>query len=108
MSKRLSFVTRYQQSVWCILVIMKYTIRELSWFKRRIPKPEPKPVSVDVQGAQLVDMHQCEVTSTYDDGSTYEMTGWVKQCPIKQTWSISCYCNGKLIILDVIEEQDGN
>lgn len=67
---------------------MKLTIREMSWYKRRIPTPEPKPIEVKIPDLQLKEEHRCDMIVTYDDGETRILSGRVNQNPIKKTWAI--------------------
>lgn len=67
---------------------MKFKIREMSWFKRRIPTPEPKPISVQILDIKLIENHRCDMIVTYDDGNTFTLSGRVNQNQIKKIWAI--------------------
>lgn len=77
----------------------------MSWFKRRIPTPEPKPVDVEIDDLQLKENHRCNMTVTYDDGNVYKLTGRVNQNEVKKTWAVhgidSC---GHQCMVDIIDE----
>ncbi len=67
---------------------MKFKIRHMDWFKRRIPTPEPKPIEVEIPDIQLEENFSCDMYVTYDDGFTHTLTGRVKQNDVKKTWTI--------------------
>ena len=67
---------------------MKFTIRQMGWYKRRIPTPEPKPVLVDIPDIQLKENFRCDMYVTYDDGNTYTLSGRVNQNDVKKVWAI--------------------
>ena len=79
---------------------MKYTIREMSCFKRRAPTRAPIPVEVlDVADHQLIHNHPTDVrikfcffhrdgTETYED---HTLSGRIHQNQIiKERWTINC------------------
>ena len=67
---------------------MKFKIREMDWFKRRIPTPEPTPTSVQIPNIKLIENHRCDMLVTYDDGNSYTLSGRVNQNTVKKTWTI--------------------
>lgn len=67
---------------------MKFNIRQMDWYKRRLPTPEPKPVSVKIPDLQLEENFKCAMLVTYDDGSMYTLSGRVNQNDVKKTWAI--------------------
>lgn len=67
---------------------MKFKIREMSWYKRRIPTPEPKPTSVQIPDIKLIENHRCDMLVTYDDGNSYTLSGRVNQNTVKKTWAV--------------------
>ncbi len=83
---------------------MKYKIRELSWYKRREPTKEAKPVSVEVEDLQLVDNHMCKMRATYDDGNIYDLTARVCLNDIKGIWTVHGIDHqGHSVLCDIIE-----
>ena len=83
---------------------MKYEIRELSWYKRREPTKEAKPVSVKVDDLQLVINHVCAMHAIYDDGNTYELGARVHFNDIKKTWTVHGIDHlGHSVLCDIIE-----
>lgn len=83
---------------------MKYTIREMSWFKRRSPTPEPKAISAVVVGFKKERNHACEMVAEYDDGNSYPLTARVHHNEIKDTWTIQGLdAKGHSVVLDIIE-----
>ena len=83
---------------------MKFVIREMSWFKRRTPTPEPKAISVVVTGIELVRNHACEMSATYDDGEQYLLSARVHRNDIKGTWTIQGLdAHGHSVVCDIIE-----
>lgn len=67
---------------------MKLKVRELSWFKRREPTKEIRPVSVEVDNLQLVENHRCEMIVLYDNGIKYTLSGRVSQNDITGKWTV--------------------
>ena len=84
---------------------MEYKVRELSWFKRRTPVKEPKPVTVQVTDIELVNNSYCDMTVDFDDGKSFEYRSRVSQCPIKKTWTVHGFssASGRQCLVDVIE-----
>lgn len=83
---------------------MKYTIREMSWFKRRTPTPEPKAVSAQVTNFLKENNHQCEMVAQYDDGNEYDLSARVHHNTIKDTWTVQGLdAKGHSVVLDIIE-----
>ena len=83
---------------------MEFEIREMSWFKRRTPKPEPKAISVEVTGVELVSNHACEMVATYDDGNSYALSARVHHNQIKDTWTVQGLdAKGHSVVCDIIE-----
>jgi hypothetical protein len=66
----------------------KFEIIEKSWFKRRTPRPEPKPVSVEIPDYKQERNHFCDMHVTYDDGSTKTLLSRVVQNHIKKHWIV--------------------
>lgn len=83
---------------------MKLKIRELSWFKRREPTKEIKPVSVEVEDLQLIQNHRCDMHVLYDDGVTYTLNGRVSQNDITGKWTVHGINHFGLSTLVDIEE----
>jgi hypothetical protein len=82
---------------------MKFKIRKLNYFKRRIPEKEIQGVSVKFRGLKLKDNHTCVMIITYDDGNTHELTGRVNLNDIKGTWSVAgSNPHGQLTMVDII------
>jgi len=83
---------------------MKFIIREMSWFKRRTPAAEPKPVSIVVTSLELVSNHSCEMVATYDNGKTYQLGARVQRNDIKGTWTVNGLDGyGHSVLCDIIE-----
>ena len=61
---------------------------EKSWFKRRTPRPEPKPVKVEIPDYKQIKNHFCNMYVTYDDGSTKRLLSRVVQNHIKKHWIV--------------------
>ena len=81
-----------------------FVVREMSWYKRRIPKPEPKPVSATVDDFQKKPYHDCEMVATYDDGNVYTLNARCHHNDIKDVWSIQGLDNmGHSVVVDVVE-----
>ena len=86
---------------------MKFIIREMSWYKRRDPVPEPKAVSVVVTGIELIRNHECEMLATYDDGNTYELSARVHHNDIKDTWTVQGLDHrGHSVLCDILEDEN--
>lgn len=84
---------------------MKFIIREMSWYKRRTPVPEPKPVSVVVEGIKLERNHSGVMYATYDDGNVYELSAHVSLNEIKNTWTVQGLDHmGHSVLCDIEEE----
>ena len=83
---------------------MEYRIRHLSWYKRRLPTPEPRPVHVEIENIELVNNSYCDMKVTYDDGNVYEFTGRVSHNDIKDAWTVHGFdAKGHQCFVDVIE-----
>lgn len=83
---------------------MKLKIRELSWYKRREPTEEMKPVSVTVDDLQLIQNHRCDMCVLYDDGNTYLLGGRVSQNDITGKWTVhGINPHGLSTLVDIIE-----
>lgn len=83
---------------------MKYTIREMSWFKRRTPKPEPKAINVTIEGLVLKSGHMCDMVAEYDDGNSYDLGAQVHHNEIKDTWSVQGLdSKGHSVVIDITE-----
>ena len=84
---------------------MKFQVRQMDWFKRRLPTPEPKPVFATVDGFQKKLGHTCNMMTTYDDGQVIEMTGArVIHNDIKDEWSVQGMDGkGHMCVVDVID-----
>lgn len=67
---------------------MKIEIIERSWFKRRLPKPEPKATSVELIDYRQEDNHFCTMIVSFDDGTTKSLIGRVIQNKIKGHWTV--------------------
>lgn len=76
----------------------------MSWFKRRSPTPEPRPIDVEIENIELVNNSYCDMKVTYDDGNVYEFNGRVSHNDIKDTWTIHGFdANGHQCFVDIIE-----
>lgn len=67
---------------------MKIEIIERSWFKRRLPKQEPKAVLVELVNYRQEDNHFCTMIVTFDDGNVKQLIGRVIQNKIKGHWTV--------------------
>lgn len=84
---------------------MKFKIRVTDWFKRRVPTPEPKAVSVEVIGFEKINNGRCLMKATYDDGITYDLDARININEILDKWTVTGYNpHGKMVMCDVIEE----
>ena len=78
----------------------------MSWFKRRNPTPEPKAISVEITGLELIRNHACTMLATYDDGNTYELGARVLHNDIKDTWSVQGLDTiGHSVVCDIEEDK---
>jgi hypothetical protein len=94
---------------------MKYTIREMSWFKRRAPTKDPIPVEVlDVEDLQLIHNHPTELLVTFRffhrDGTEtledHQLSGRVHQNAIKkERWTINGLNPHGLSVVVELEDQ---
>ena len=94
---------------------MKYTIREMSWFKRRAPTKDPIPVEVlDVEDLQLIHNHPTELLVTFKffhrDGTEtledHQLSGRVHQNAIKkERWTINGLNPHGLSVVVELEDQ---
>ena len=84
---------------------MKHTIREMSWFKRRTPKPEPKCIAAEIITVlEIARGNRCVMAATYDDGNTYLLSGVVHHNDIKDTYTIQGLdAKGHSVVLDIEE-----
>lgn len=83
---------------------MKYEIREMSWYKRRTPTPEPKAISVEIDNVQLVQNHECKMVATYDNGEIHHLGARVHHNDIKDTWSVQGIdAHGHSVVVDLSE-----
>jgi hypothetical protein len=83
---------------------MKYRIRDLSWFKRRLPTEEPRPIDVEITNIELVNNSYCDMKVTYDDGNVYEFNGRVSHNDVKDAWTVHGFdASGRQCMVDVIE-----
>lgn len=83
---------------------MKFSIREMDWYKRRAPTRQPKPTSVECNDFQLIENHYCNLHVTYDDGNLHHLTGRVSRNDITGKWT--CHGtdpHGRSVLLDCIE-----
>ena len=84
---------------------MEFKIRDTSWFKRRDPVEEIKPVTVTVSNLELTNNHMCEMLATYDDGNTYKLSARVNQNPITEKWTVHGINHfGLSTLVDIIEQ----
>ncbi len=83
---------------------MKFTIREMSWYKRRTPTPEPKAISVEIDDVQFIRNHECKMIATYDDGEIYHLGARVHHNDIKDTWTVQGLdAKGHSVVVDITE-----
>ncbi len=83
---------------------MKYNIRHLDWFKRRIPTQDPRPVKVEIENIELVLNSRCKMIVEFDDGNVYEFDGRVQHNEIKDTWTVHGFNHhGQQCFVDIIE-----
>ena len=85
---------------------MEYRIRNLSWFKRRPPTPEPRPIDVEIENIELVNNSYCDMKVTYDDGEIFEFNGRVSHNDIKDVWAVHGFSSdsGRQCFVDVIDD----
>lgn len=80
---------------------MKLTIRNMSWFKRREPTVESKPVSVEVDDLQQVVNHKCKMHVLYDDDITYNLDAVVQVNHVGK-WTVhGLNPHGKSCLVDI-------
>ena len=60
----------------------------MSWFKRREPTQDIKPVSVTVDNLKLEQNCYCEMKVLYSDDNVYTFDGRVSQNDITGKWTI--------------------
>lgn len=86
--------------------MMKYTIREMSWFKRRAPTKELKAIEIiTIADLQLIRNHATDMTVRCDDGELYELSGRVHHNTIKDTWTVQgLNSTGLSVVVDLEEE----
>ena len=83
---------------------MKYEIREMSWYKRRTPTPEPIAINVIIEGLVLKRGHMCDMVAEYDDGNFYPLSAQVHHNDIKNTWSVQGLdAKGHSVVVDLSE-----
>ncbi len=83
---------------------MKYEIREMDWYKRRTPTPEPKAINVTIEGLVLTSGHTCAMIAEYDDGNSYPLTAHVQRNDIKGTWTVQGLdAKGHSVLVDITE-----
>jgi len=67
---------------------MKFKIRQMDWFKRRLPTVEARPIEVKIPELLLEENFKCDMIVTYDDGNVLTLSGRVNQNDVKKTWAI--------------------
>ncbi|KKM06821.1 hypothetical protein LCGC14_1740230, partial [marine sediment metagenome] len=67
---------------------MKFKIRQMDWYKRRLPVFQPQPIEVKIPELQLEENFKCDMIVTYDDGNVLTLSGRVNQNDVKKTWAI--------------------
>ncbi len=83
---------------------MKFQIREMSWYKRRTPRPEPKAINVTIEGFEQKCGHKCKMEAEYDDGNLYQLSAKVQHNSIKDTWSVQGLdSKGHSVVIDILE-----
>ena len=60
----------------------------MDWYKRRLPTPEPQPVSVEIPDIRLEENFKCDMFVTYDNGVVITLSGRVNENTIKKVWAI--------------------
>ena len=85
---------------------MEYSIRQLSWFKRREPTQDPQPVKVEIDNIELVVNSYCDMTVEYDDGEVFEFDGRVQYNDVKDVWTVHGFSSdsGRQCFVDVIND----
>ena len=82
----------------------KFEIRQTDWFKRRVPTVEPKAVSVEITGFELINNHKCVMIATYDNDEVFELSGRVSVNHVGK-WTVAGYNpHGKMVMCDITEE----
>lgn len=78
---------------------MKFVVRNTSWYKRRIPTPEPKAIKGVVPNFKLEENYFCDMHVLYDNGEVKRYLSRVVRNDIKGTWVV----DGMHVILDCID-----
>lgn len=60
----------------------------MDWYKRRIPTPEPQPISVKIPDIKLEENYRCDMFVEFDDGVTRTLSGRVNQNEVKKIWAV--------------------
>jgi hypothetical protein len=86
---------------------MKLKVREMSWFKRRIPKSKPpKVIKFHVEGFERIPNHACTMFVEYDDGNKYELSARVHLNSLAkpERWSVQgLNAQGISVLIDIID-----
>ena len=76
----------------------------MSWFKRRPPTREIRPIHVDIPDLELSENFKCSMLVTYDNGEKIMLSGRVNQNPIKKTWAVhGIDTKGHQCMVDIVE-----
>jgi len=78
---------------------MNFIIRHTSWFKRRQPTIQLKPVSATIPDYKQERDHFCTMHVTYEDGSKKTYNSRVLQNPVTKKWCV----DGMHVIVDVVD-----
>ena len=70
------------------------------WYKRRTPTQERKPTAVIISNFKKEQNFICEMSVTYDDGSTQELKARVLQNHVTKHWAV----DGMHVAAKLIEE----
>jgi hypothetical protein len=81
----------------------KFEIVPANWFKRRTPRPEPKPIKVvKIDDFQLVENHFCTMHVEYDDGNVKEYLSRVMFSEYSEKWLV----DGMHVYVEVVFEEE--
>tara|TARA_R110001583_G_scaffold131248_1_gene282935 strand:+ start:2626 stop:2898 length:273 start_codon:yes stop_codon:yes gene_type:complete len=85
-----------------------FKIVPANWFKRRTPRPEPKPVNViKIDGFKLMKNHLCRMHVKFDNGEVREFLSRVIYSDINGKWLV----DGMHVYVEVVfgvRDKDSN
>lgn len=80
-------------------IIIEFTIIELDWQKRRVPKEDKiKAISVEIPDFKKESSHMCDVIAKFNDGVTRTLKGRVTQNPVTKIWAVNGIMNGGFVV----------